>query len=247
MDKKKLDPPFQVTFPINKTKYETLQESVYPVNQDITVDGQRFTVSQVVVYPTQTEVTIRFDPANTKHIFDFDRLRLEDEKGRTYAFWGNGVPSTKDGEYKVTYNLESHYFEQPQKLVLKADGIRALDKGKLQVVIDAEKGTLIKVPDSRLKLTAIRKNENVVGIDFDLQVDKIDENRFMSFGDELSDDHGNQYESVSSSASSGAPYTQRYGNLYKRMTAKGSPGTYSFTLTDYPTRLSKGFQIEIKS
>ncbi|MED4751371.1 DUF4179 domain-containing protein [Brevibacillus choshinensis] len=250
VDQKKLETPFQVTFPINKTKYETLKESVYPVNQDVTIDGQRFTVSQIVVYPTQTEVSIQFDPANTKHIFDFDRLRLEDEKGRTYAFWGNGIPSMKDGENKVTYNLESNYFEHPEKLVLKADGIRALDKNKLQVVIDGKQGTLIKAPDSRLQLTALRQNEDVVGMDFLLQVEKQDENRFSSFGYELTDDRGNQYEHVSGSSSSGDPSdiksSQRYGSLYKRTTAKGTPDTYTFTLTDYPSRLSDGFTLQIK-
>jgi hypothetical protein len=216
----------------------------------VTVDGQRFTISQITVYPTQTEVTVQFDPANTKRIFEFDRLRLEDEQGRTYAFWGNGIPSTKDGENQVTYNLESNYFEQPQKLVLKADGIRALDRDKLQVVIDAKKGTLIKVPDSRLQLTALRQNEDVVGMDFLLQVEKQDENRFSSFGDELTDDRGNQYEHLSGSSSPGDPSeakpSQRYGTLYKRSTAKGTPETYTFTLTDYPTRLSDGFTVQIK-
>ncbi|QRG70545.1 DUF4179 domain-containing protein [Brevibacillus choshinensis] len=247
VDKKKLDAPFEVTFPINKTKYETLEESVYPVYREVTVDGQRFTVSRMVVYPTQTEVTIEFDPENTKHIFDFDRLRLEDEKGHTYAFWGNGIPSKKEGENKITYNLESLYFEQPQKLTLKADGIRALDKDKLQVIIDGKKGTLIKSPDSRLRLTAIRQNENVVGMDFTLLVDKMDEHRFMSFGNELTDNRGNKYESVSSTASSGdTDSSQMYGELYKRTTTKGAPDTYSFTLADYPTRLSEGFTVEVK-
>ncbi len=247
VDNKKLDAPFQVAFPINKTKFETWKERVYPVHREVTVDGQRFTISRMVVYPTQTEVTIEFDPENTEHIFDFDRLRLEDEKGRTYAFWGNGTPFKKEGENKITYNLESHYFEQPQKLTLKVDGIRALDKDKLQVIIDGKKGTLIKAPDSRLRLTAIRQNENVVGMDFTLLVDKMDEQRFMSFGNELTDNRGNKYESVSSTASSGdTDQSQMYGGLYKRTTTKGAPDTYSFTLTDYPTRLSEGFTVEVK-
>lgn len=246
-----LDTPFAVTFPINKTKFDSLKEIVYPVGQSVTVDGQRFTVSKIVVYPTQTEVTIQFDPANTKHVFGFDRLRLVDEKGRTYQFWGNGIPSRPDGENGVVYNLESCYFADPQRLFLKAEGIRALDKDKLDVQIDAAKGTLSKAPDSRLKLVAIRQNSDAVGMDFSLEVEKQDEKRFISLTSELTDDRGNSYQNVSGSSHSGDSQddvspVQYYGELFKRTTDKGTPGQYSFTLNDYPTRLSSGFTVPIK-
>ncbi|MGG0936321.1 DUF4179 domain-containing protein [Brevibacillus centrosporus] len=251
VDQKQLDTPFQVSFPIDKRKYESLKETVYPLNQKVTVDDQQFTITKIVVYPTQTEVSIQFDPANSKRIFGFDQLRLEDEKGRTYSFWGNGIVSTPDGETGVTYNLESVYFEQPKQLVLKADGIRALDKHKLQVVIDAKTGKLIKAPDSRLTLSAIRQNQDVVGIDLSLQVGSQDENRMLSVGNDLTDDRGNQYEYASGSTSSrpaeepNKGYLQNSSILYKRKTDKGAPQEYRFTLEDYTSRLSTGFSVPI--
>lgn len=93
-----LDTPFEVSFPIDKSRYANLKESVYPVHKEITIDNQRFTIDQITVYPTQTEVGITFDPANTKHIYEFDQLRLIDEKGQTFAFWGNGVPYGRKGK-----------------------------------------------------------------------------------------------------------------------------------------------------
>jgi hypothetical protein len=247
VDQVKIEAPFQITIPIDKTKYATLKANVYPVKKEVVVDGQRFTIEQISVYPTQTEVTIQFDPVNTKRIFDFDQLRLVDEKGQTFAFWGNGVPSRPDGENRVVYNLESYYFAEPQKLYLKADGIRALEKENLQVIIDAKKGTLIQAPDSRLRLEALRQNGNVVGMDFLLAVEQQDENRFISFMHELKDDRGNEYELDSGSSSSGKyKNIQEYSEHFKRNTSKGMPSTYTFTLTNYPTRLQGDFSVQVK-
>ncbi|MGG1660351.1 DUF4179 domain-containing protein [Brevibacillus sp. NRS-1366] len=247
IDSVALDTPLSVTFPIDKTKYISLDEKVYPVMKQVEVDGQRFTIEQIAVFPTQTEVSIRFDPDNTKHVFDFDQLRLVDEKGQTFAFWGNGVPYRDNGPNGVVYHLESMYFVQPEKLYLKASGIRAIDKDKLQVVIDAKQQTLEKAPDSQLQLTALRQNEDVVGMDFTLAVQEQDLHRHYSLLSELTDDVGNEYEHVQSTSSVGnKKTTHSYGYLFKRKTNKGAPSSYQFTLNNYPVRLLGDFSVQVK-
>lgn len=248
VDQTALDVPIKVSFPIDKAKYAAHKEIVYEVNQEVAVDGQRFTIGKITAYPTQTEVSIHFDPANTKHIFDFDQLALADERGHRYSFWGNGVPYTRDGENVVIYNLESIYFTQPEQLFLQAKQIRALDKEKRHVTIDAHSGTLLKKPDDRLRLDALRQNDDTVGMDFSLQVDVQDVNRYVSFVSDLTDDRGNEYELLQSTSSSDHEneLVQVYGKLFKRLTSKGAPTEYRFTLDSYPTRLSDGFRVPVK-
>lgn len=239
--------PLFVTFAIDKTKYVSLEEKVYPVMKQVTVDGMRFTIEQIAVFPTQTEVSIRFDPANTKHFFDFDQLRLVDEKGQTYVFWGNGVPYRPNGENGVVYNLESTYFVQPEKLYLKASGIKAIDKDKLEIVIDAKTKKLVKAPDSSLQIKALRQNGDALGMDFTLDVPELDANRFYSLVSELTDDAGNEYDYVQGTSYSGEKETTHsYGYLFKRLTNKGEPSLYTFTLNNYPIRLHGDFSVQVK-
>lgn len=247
IDNVALDTPLTVTFAIDKTKYVSLEEKVYPVMKQVEVDGQRFTIERIAVFPTQSEVSIRFDPANTKHVFDFDQLRLVDEKGQTFAFWGNGVPYRENGPNSVVYHLESTYFVQPEKLYLKASGIRAIDKEKRQVVIDAKQQSLEKAPDSQLKLTALRQNGAVVGMDFTLEVQEQDAHHHYSLISELTDDVGNEYEYVQGTSSSGGiETTHSYGYSFKRTTNKGTPSSYQFTLNNYPVRLHGDLSVQVK-
>lgn len=239
--------PLSIDFVVDKSKYKTFEKKVYPVMKEVTVDGQRFTIEQIAVFPTQTEVSIRFDPANKKHVFDFDKLRLEDEKGQTFAFWGNGVPVRDNGENGRIYHLESIYFVEPEKLYLKTDGIRALDKDQLQIVIDAKTGTLTEVPDDRLKLTALRQVDDVVGMDFSLKVPPQDNHSHISLGYNMTDNRGNEYDYVQGSTYSTEDASiQNYSVLLKRKTNKGTPTHYSFPLSSYPERLQGTFSVEIK-
>ncbi|MGF9800184.1 DUF4179 domain-containing protein [Brevibacillus agri] len=248
LDGAELNPPLAITFSIDHSKYTTFEKKVVPVGKKVTVDGQTFTIEQMTVFPTQTEVSIRFDPGNSKHIFGFDDLRLVDENGQTYAFWGNGVPTRDNGENGKVYNLESIYFLEPQKLFLKANGIRALDRDKLQVVIDAKTQKLVKAPDARLKLTALRQVDDVVGMDWELEVEEADAHRFIHLGSDITDNQANKYDYVQGSSSSRDPEErfQTYSLLYKRLTKNGAPDSYTFTLTDYPVRLQGAFTVQVK-
>ena len=250
IDDVKQDSSLSVTFPIDRSKYTAFEKKVYPVDKQITVDGQSLTIEQITVFPTQTEVSIRFDPANQKYIFGFDDVKLVDEKGQTYAFWGNGVPVRNNGENGKVFNLESIYFLEPQKLFLKASGIRALDRDKLQVIIDAKKQTLVKAPDDKLKLAALRQVDDVVGLDLELRVEEeSDLHRFTYFGNDITDNRENKYEYVQETTSTIASpdvRTQKHGLLFKRLTNKGTIDNYSLTLTDYPTRLQGEITVQVK-
>ncbi|WP_304414441.1 DUF4179 domain-containing protein [Brevibacillus aydinogluensis] len=237
--------PLSVDIPIDKSTYADLTEKVYPVNKTVIVDGQAITVERVTVYPTQTEVAIRFDPKNSKRIFGFDNLRLVNEEGESFAFWGNGVSSHSVDEDSVVYYLESSYFTPPEKLYVTADGIRALDKENLHVVIDAKTGRLLQAPDDRLRVEALRQNEDVVGLDLALRVEEGDLHQLHPLVRDLYDDRGNEYEHVqgTSYAYGGVQY---FGELFKRKTEKGVPSTYRFTLSDYPAKLNGDFTVGIK-
>ena len=54
----------------------TAQGTVIPVNADFTLDGQRFTLTEVELYPTHLRVNLEDDPTNTAWLRGVD-LYLE--------------------------------------------------------------------------------------------------------------------------------------------------------------------------
>jgi len=67
----------------------------------------------------------------------------------------NGVSAMGNG----TYFLQSNYFEQPEKLYLRINKMRALDKDEATLVVDTEKGKILDGPrDGKLQITSTKKS-----------------------------------------------------------------------------------------
>ncbi|WP_308638413.1 DUF4179 domain-containing protein [Paenibacillus silvisoli] len=232
---------WKVRIPVDKTKFVGLKET-YAVNKTVTVEGQRITFGTMTVYPTRIGLEVEYDRANTKKLFYFDDIRIEDEKGETFGSILNGMSASVINENKLVLYFQSNYFRKPKQLYLRANSIRALDKSKLEVQIDLERKKLLSRPDDRITLTDVGTNaEDGQGVlDFHLKNDDpLDEGRSYSLFDSSYKDASGQTFDSNMTGSSQEEY-----QYYIRKEKYQSPLT--LTIADYPTRIRGDIDVRIK-
>ncbi len=136
---------YEIPLSLVKEKMPTIR---YPVNETVSIEGQKMTIEQIEISPLKVGVHIRMDPFNTKEIFSFEDMRLVDEKGEIWTSIANGVTATyKEGNQdQRIYYLQSNYFEQPRQLTLQFNRLQALDKDEAYVIIDTDKGIILEQP-----------------------------------------------------------------------------------------------------
>lgn len=107
---------------------------VYDVKEEYEVEGQKFTIEQVVIYPTGSKITVSADKDNTAYLQGLE-LELVDETGKVLGSV-SGVTSSYDHEGNVdTIFLDSNYFEQPKALTLKVNFVELLPKELKEMLI----------------------------------------------------------------------------------------------------------------
>jgi len=134
---------YEIPFSLAKEKMPTIR---YPVNETVSIEGQKITIKQIEISPIKVGVHVHVDPSNTKKIFGFEDLRLIDDKGEIWSSITNGLIASGTSEYGKVYYLQSNYFEQPQGLTLTFNKLQAMDKNEAYVVIDTDKGIILEQP-----------------------------------------------------------------------------------------------------
>lgn len=128
----------------------------YEIGQTFTALGQRFTVERLFLYPTVTQVDIRFDPGNDSLIKGFDLSILEN--GLEALSKTNGLTASY-GDDVIHLYLESNYFNPGQKRQLSIQGIQLLPKAEEYLTIDLNKKTMS--PDiGRLRLKSVELGQS---------------------------------------------------------------------------------------
>lgn len=234
-------PIWRIIVPVDKSRFEGLKET-YDVQTTVTVEGQRITFGKMTVYPTRIGLEVTYDPANTKQLFAFDDLRIEDEYGEVFGKITNGQSAVQISENHHVIYFQSNYFQKPNRLFLKASSIRALDKGKLNVQVDLERKELLTRPDDRLILDSVSSGQKVGNgaIVFRLRNDDPrDENsHYQIFGMQFTDDTGRLFDS-SSMGSSG-------DQLQYYVKAGDYKSPLILRIVDYPARINGDIHIRIK-
>ncbi|MEO2204805.1 DUF4179 domain-containing protein [Paenibacillus pabuli] len=141
---------WKITLPVDKNLTKGMKR-VLPVNQTLTVDGQRIDVKQATLYPTRLVLDVTFDPKNTKKVFGLSDLQLVDEQGRAWR-----TDTTMGGDDERSIYFESMYFSIPKKLTLQGAGLAALDKEELKISVDLATNKIEGGPQN-LKLLAHNK------------------------------------------------------------------------------------------
>lgn len=134
---------YEIPFSIAKEKMPTIR---YPINETVSIEGQKITIKQIEISPIKVGVHVFVDPLNTKEIFGFEDLRLIDDKGEIWSSITNGLVASGTSDYGKVYYLQSNYFEQPQGLTLTFNKLQAMDKNEAYVVIDTDKGIILEQP-----------------------------------------------------------------------------------------------------
>ncbi|WP_165822566.1 DUF4179 domain-containing protein [Paenibacillus montanisoli] len=234
-------PVWKFNIPVDKTKFEGKKET-YAINQTVTVEGQRITFGTMTVHPTRIGLEVAYDPANTKKLFYFDDIRIEDEKGETFGTIINGISASNISETKEVLYFQSNYFSKPEKLYLRASSIRAMDKNKLEVQVDLDRKKLLFRPDDRLTLVDVgTSSENGQGVlVFRLDNDHpLDEHRqYHLFSSTYKDASGKQFESNMTGS------TENEFQYYIRKAEYKSPLT--LYVEDYPSRILGDINLRIK-
>ncbi len=236
------------TIPFNIEKYKKMKK-VYPVNETVSMDGQKMTFDKVRVYPTRVAINVQFDPNNTKQITRFEDIRLVDGNGSTWASINNGIVASNISNNEWIVYLQSNYFSNPKSLYLKLNSARAINKNERKVVADLNKKKILNGPsDGRLTLSNVKKQKNGLFVDFSLVRPKIDLQRhyqYSLFNWEFTDATGKTY-SFHSVGTSTENNKNRVVHHIVQLPLKNYKSPLIFTLDDYPTRIHGNVSIKLK-
>lgn len=134
--------PFQLEF----DPYYTAQGEIIPVDTAFTLDGQRFTLTEVELYPTHLRVNLKADAENTAWLEGLE-LYLENEYGERFERPGGLTASGgPEGEGMATFWLDSTFFSHGQHLTLYITQARWKDKDAPKVRLDLAQGTAENLP-----------------------------------------------------------------------------------------------------
>lgn len=235
-------PVWQIVVPVDKEKFEGLKET-YDINQTVTVEGQRIHFGTMTVYPTRIGLEVDYDPSNTKKLFYFDDIRIEDEQGGIFGTITNGLSGSTIDENRQVLYFQSNYFHRPKQLYLRASSIRALDKSKLEVLVDLDNMQLLSRPDNMLTLDPASDSEDKSrkALLFHLKSDDpMDENRgFGLFENKYEDGTGQLFDSNKTEGHSS-------GELYYYLVKADYISPLKLTIFDYPSRIRGDINLRIK-
>ncbi|QJD85358.1 DUF4179 domain-containing protein [Cohnella herbarum] len=238
---------YEVTIPIDQSKFAGMKRE-YHLNQTITVEGQRINFVKATVTPLQVRIEVKSDPANSKEVFGAGDIRLTDENGEQWkSFWSMG--NVDDG---ATIGFESNFFRKPKELYLEGEWFRALDKDKMDVVVDMDRQELIHKPDSLLKLRSITPFGKYKKLTLSMLVDHETDN--MMYGGMLEskfkDASGKEYDMadipggvISGSSGRGAPNEQE---SYYYLNDEDYEQPLAFRVYQYPSYIRQPYKIQIK-
>ena len=119
----------------------------YKVNETVEVEGQAFTVEEVIVSPLHTVVRFTTSPENDMTLYSIGHIALLDEQGEEWNASGNSPAafgSLTDGEWEIF--LENKSSKIPEKMTLVLEDVNALPKGEDYVEVEFGKNIVLKQP-----------------------------------------------------------------------------------------------------
>lgn len=146
----------EIPFHLEFDPYYTAQGEIIPVDTAFTLDGQRFILTEVELYPTHLRVNLKAGEGNTADLTGLD-LYLENEHGERFERPGgliaSGAPESEEG---ATFWLDSTFFSHGQRLTLYITHASWKDKDAPRVRLDLIEGTAENLPQGVRLLKAER-------------------------------------------------------------------------------------------
>lgn len=222
---------WKVTFPVDRSLTKDMKK-IIPVNQTMTVDGQRIHVKQAVLYPTRLVLDIEYDRNNTKKIFGIRDLQLVDEQGRAWRTDSSSISGSGSSVF-----FESMYFSAPKKLTLQGSGLSAVDKDELVISIDPSSGEIQGGPSSLKFLKSTAQGKNLI-LEFSI-ANAQNATSGLSFTN-IKDSKGNPFE-INEVGWSPSVFEARV--VIKNGAA--AKGNLTMEIDSYPDQIRAPFSIEI--
>ena len=140
-DGTEIDIPFTLNKPI-------AQEKTIAPNETITIDGQSFTITKIRRTPLRIAIEVEPDPTNTMQILELENLQIGIKNKSKRELIKNGIVSHGSfREGKVTYYLQSNYFNESDELTLRISEVHAVPKGEDFILVDFANDEVVYVPD----------------------------------------------------------------------------------------------------
>lgn len=236
---------WDVSFTIDHEKFANHKE-VFPINETVSVEGQKMTFKEIIVYPTKIAILVKYNEQNRKELFAFDDLAIVNEKGEEWASI-NGVSGMGYNENEEFIFLQSNFFEQPEELYLQFSSIRALDKDQLDVVVDVEQERLLKTPDDQIKLLEVSKRGSRVDLKFVIKRSEKyqDDVFYQTFAHQYYDEAGNEYETLDGFGFRTSDDESEYIS-YLTVRKPEVSNNIILKISDYQTRIEKDVKIKVK-
>ncbi|WP_075619792.1 DUF4179 domain-containing protein [Paenisporosarcina indica] len=134
---------FEIPFEITR-KNDSVKTII--VNETVTIEGQKITVSDVNITPLRVAIHIEKDPKNSMRIFNFEDLALQNEKGEEWSSATYGFNSSILSDDEEIIYLQSNYFDQPKRLTLTFSKLQAMPKDEAFITIDTDKKIILNQP-----------------------------------------------------------------------------------------------------
>ncbi|MFI3255613.1 MAG: DUF4179 domain-containing protein [Eubacteriales bacterium] len=124
------------------------QGELIEVNQSFEVDGESITVTNMEVYPSHIQITLKEDDNHNKKMKEIE-FYLENDKGETFEAITNGQVESWNSEkpLETTYYLESDFFSKSENITLYIREVKWLDKDLEKVAVNLEDLTCDWLPE----------------------------------------------------------------------------------------------------
>ncbi|MCT4564474.1 MAG: DUF4179 domain-containing protein [Maledivibacter sp.] len=238
-ESKELPYTWKIDIPIDKELFSKKKKISYDINKSVEMEGQTVFFDKLTIYPTTAILDIHYDKNNTMKIFSIQDLKLV-AGDEDFTPGLNGLVSTNPDEFTRNFYFKSSYFKKAnEELYIMGNGIKCIEKEKLDVVVDMENNKLLKSPDKNLILREIRDDGDAYTIFFEYIGDGLtfDFDFMNAKGESLhAESIGNSYREENRTAE--IRYTvPKSQNLKSPITLK---------IDDFPDMIVKPFKIEIK-
>ncbi|SDS99948.1 protein of unknown function [Paenibacillaceae bacterium GAS479] len=213
---------YKVAFPVDRELFAGKSRTV-ALDQTIELEGQKLRFTSARISPLTVAIEAEYAEGNSMRLFGPVDMKLSDETGTD---WGGVSYIGELSENKARFEFQSPYFRQPQELYLTGTAFTALDKDNAKIILDAEKGVLLKAPDDRIQLTSSSVGKSGLKLGFSLRVDRDDDMSYHLL-DDFTDASGKVYEGM---------FTQGGTNSTDENNLQAS--NYSFKAADYKQPLT---------
>lgn len=169
----------------------TAQGKIVTLNRTVELDGQRFTLTQMEIYPTHLRLNISEDAANTAWLKSL-RFYLELSDGSRVETISNGISATGSTETPsmVSYRAESTYFYEAEQIRIVITGADLLAMERETVKIDLAQMTCDFLPEG-VSLHAVERTREGARIHFWITGDELSRSQLLS--STYYDAAGNEY------------------------------------------------------